>query len=223
MTSPYGPSGGNDPHQQWGQPQGYPGTPAGGMPEQPAGYGQYGQQPGQYGQQQYGAQPGYGDPAAQQGYGQYGQQPGYGDPSQQGAYGQQYPQQYGQQYPQQYGQYGQQYGGYPPPGQNKKSALPWIVSGGIAVVLGGVAVLGFVWPGWFNSKVFDSDAMAGEVQRILTETWGIGDVSGVSCPSDQPLEAGHSFQCEATIGGNAVSIDIQVKNEDGDYEVVQPS
>jgi uncharacterized protein DUF4333 len=75
MSSPYGPSGGNDPQQQWGQqPYGGPpsGTPSGGFPA-PGGYGQ--QQPpyGGYGQQQqpYG---GYGQQPTQQ-YG-YGQQPG---------------------------------------------------------------------------------------------------------------------------------------------------
>jgi hypothetical protein len=99
MTSPYGPPGGNDPQQQWGQqPYGggpTPGTPSGGMPaqggypQQPgqpqAPYGGYGQQPQQpqptqqYGQPQYGQQS-----PAQPPYGQqpYGATPGYGHPGQ---------------------------------------------------------------------------------------------------------------------------------------------
>src|SRR5690242_20174109 len=79
MTSPYGPPGGSDPQQQWGQqPQPYggtpqPGTPSGGFPAQgpPSGgfpASGYGQQP----QQPYG---GYGQQPQQQPYGGYGQQP----------------------------------------------------------------------------------------------------------------------------------------------------
>src|ERR671914_385655 len=62
MTSPYGPPGGNDPQQQWGQqPYGggpTPGTPSpsGGGPPQPYGQPAYGQPQQPYG---YGQQPGY--------------------------------------------------------------------------------------------------------------------------------------------------------------------
>ncbi|WBQ04619.1 RDD family protein [Kribbella sp. CA-293567] len=97
-------------------------------PTPPPGYGpqdsnqpgQYGQQPGQYGQPEQYGQPGqYGQPE-QPGYGQqpqYGQQPGYGQPpaqygQQAGQYGQPAQAQYGQQpgYPQAYGQQPYGYG-----------------------------------------------------------------------------------------------------------------
>src|SRR5262245_20090037 len=86
MTSPYGPGGGNDPQQQWGQQpqqpyggQPHPGTPSGGFPAQ-------GPQSGGFPAQGYGQQP-YGQPEQQQPYGGYGQQP-------YGGYGQQPTQQY---------------------------------------------------------------------------------------------------------------------------------
>lgn len=149
MTSPYGPSGGNDPQQpQWGQQPppggGYSGTPSGGFPAQnpygPPDPNQQNQQP-QWGQlppheqatQQY-PQGGY-DPNAQQqnpyaapqqgGYDptQQVQNP-YGTPPQGGQFGQQQPQNpYGT--PPQGGQYGQQQNPYGQPNPYGQQQNPY--------------------------------------------------------------------------------------------------
>ena len=216
MTSPYGPSGGNDP-QQWGQQPyggGYaPGTPSGGFAA-PGGYPQQGGAPG-YGQpdpsqQQY---PGYGQ--QQPGQPQY---PGYGQqPGQPGGYGQQPTQQYpvgG--YGQQPGQYGQQ------PPKKKSGAVLWIVVVAVVVVIAVVAVLGFVAPGFFKKKVFDNTAVQSGVQKILTENYKISGVSGVTCPADQDVKKDNTFTCTATINGKSQSVKITVKTDDGEYEVGQP-
>ena len=210
MTSPYGPPGGNDPQQQWGQqPYGggpTPGTPspAGGFPTPPPGQGGYGQQPG-YGQP---------DPS-QQPYGGYGQQPT-----------QQYP--YGQQQP--YGGYGQQpgYPGQSPygPPQKKGGAWIWVVVVIVVLAAGAFGVLGFVTPGFLTKKVFDEAALEGDngVQKILVENYNepAEDISKVDCPADEEVKQGNTFECKVTIRDEQQTVKITVVNDDGQYEVSTP-
>lgn len=219
MTSPYGPPGGNDPQQQWGQqPYGggpTPGTPSGGFPQQ----GGYPQQPGQPPQQP----PQYGQP--EQPYGGYGQQPGQQPPPQ---YGQQ-PQQYGQQ-----PQYGQPSGEYPNPYQQhpyqqqpkKKGGGAWIWITMVVVVLAAAAflVLGLVTPGFLNTKVFDQTALQGPdgVQKILTEDYKVEDIKSVTCPADQEVKQGNKFTCDVTVGDKKMTVQITVTNDDGEYQVALP-
>lgn len=245
MTSPYGPPGENNP-QQWGQqPYGSgsgQGTPSGGFPaqgQQPGQPGQFGQQPG-YGQPQPGQpqpgqpQPGYGQQPGQPG--QYGQQPGYGQQPPPGAYpgqpGQpgdtgQFAQQPG--FPGQAGPYGQpgfgeQPGyGQPPAGPKKKSPLPLILGGLAVLLVAAVAVLGFVWPGWFLKKVFDENAVQDGVKKILTEKYNVSKVESASCPSGQAVTQGSTFDCKVKIDGKDKTVTITVK--DGGralYEVSLP-
>jgi Domain of unknown function (DUF4333) len=203
MTSPYGPPGGNDPQQQWGQqPYGggpTPGTPSpsGGVPAQPG----------------YPQQPGYGQPdPSQQPYGGYGQQP----PTQQ-----QYP--YGQQQ-QPYG-YGQQPGYYGAP-PKKSSAWIWVVVVIVVLAAGTFGVLGFVTPGFLNKKVFDEAALEGDdgVRKILIENYNESaeDISNVDCPADQEVKQGATFDCKVTIRDEEQTVKITVVNEDGQYEVATP-
>ncbi|MEJ2854404.1 MULTISPECIES: DUF4333 domain-containing protein [unclassified Saccharothrix] len=227
MTSPYGPSGGNDPQQQWGQQPygggGYPGTPSGGFPAQQPGYGQpdpsqqqpqWGQQPSQ--QQQYTQQyPGGYDPTQQQPQNPYGQP----DPSQQ---------QWGQQ-PGQFGQYGQQnpygqpgYGQAPPPAK-KSSALLWVVVAVVVLAVGAVGVLGFVTPGWFKKKIFDNTAVQNGIVQILKDDYKISDVEGATCTGENPVEPNRTFTCKVKIGGKDKDVKITVKTADGEYEVGQPT
>lgn len=203
MSSPYGPPGGNGP-QQWGQQPGPgfgPGTPSGGFPAQ--GQGAYAP-----GGQQY---PGYGPTPGGQPFPGYGQPPG-GYPQQPG---------FGPQlgYPGGVGQFG----GTPPAGApRKRSALPWILVG-LVVVLGGlVAFLGFVTPGWFTTKVFDHAAVQNGVKQILTDEYGLEDVGEVSCPQNEKVEEGNTFECTATIKGEQKKVTITVKSKDGEYEVAKP-
>jgi hypothetical protein len=218
---PYDPS-----QQQWGgqQPQ---------QPQQPQ---QWGQQPGgysppqqpQWGQQPppYGQQPGGGYPqSGPQPQPQYGQQPG-------GAYPQSGPQaqpQYGQQPPAgQQGQYdyGQQFPGAAPEGEKpagkpKKGLLIGIVA--LVVVVAVVGVLGFVAPGFFKTQVFNNTQMQTDVQKLLTETYKIDGVTGVTCPAEQKVEDGAKFECTATIAGKPQQIPITVKGDGGNYEVSPPA
>ena len=200
MTSPYGPPGGNDPQQQWGQqPYGGPTpgapSPSGGVPMQP-GYGQ----------------PAYGQPdPSQQPYGGYGQQP----PAQQYPYGQQQPYGYGQQpgYP------------YGPP-QKRGGAWIWVVVVVVVLAAGAFGVLGFVTPGFLTKKVFDEAALEGDsgVKKILVENYNEKkeDISKVDCPADQEVKQGNTFECKVTIGDEEQTVKITVVNNDGQYEVSTP-
>jgi len=233
MSSPYGPPGGNDPQQQWGQqPYGggpAPGTPSGGVPEQNP----YGQQPYQDPSQQQ--QP-YQDPSQQ--YGGYGQQPqptqqypagGYQDPSQQQPYqdpSQQYGG-YGQPPPQQqYGQYpGQQQFGQEP--KKKSGAWIWIVVVIVVLAAGAVGVTGFVTPGFFNKKVFDESALEGDdgVKKILVNDYQMDSVEKVDCPANQEVKKDTSFSCKVTVGGEdskTVDVKVTVTSDAGEYQVAMP-
>ncbi|HEX4702196.1 MAG TPA: DUF4333 domain-containing protein [Pseudonocardiaceae bacterium] len=234
MTSPYGPPGGNDP-QGWGQQPTYgggqypnPSSPPGGFPGQPG----YGQQPAGPNPGGYPQQPGYGQPPQPQpGYGQQPQpQPGYGQQPMPG-YGQPPPEQQGQ-YPQPYGQPTQQFqGGYGTPQQQsqypsaapprRRTGLIWTVVVLVVVLAAAAAVLGFVWPGWFNSKVLDTTSVQDGVKRILQDDYKIS-VTSVSCPSDPAVKVGNQFTCTVTVNGQQKSVQVTVKTADGQYEVAQP-
>ncbi|MFD1150967.1 DUF4333 domain-containing protein [Saccharothrix hoggarensis] len=229
MTSPYGPSGGNDPQPQWGQQQqpyggGYPGTPSGGFPaQQPNPYGQpdpsqqqWGQQPQQPYTQQYPA--GYdpnnpqSNPYGQPQQGQYGQPGQFGQPDQFGQQGQ-----YGQ--PGQFGQPGQ-YGQQPP---KKSSAVLWVVVGIVVLAVAAVGILGFVAPGWFTKKEFDQAAVQTGVVGILKDVYKIQDVEGATCPAGQEVKPNTTFECTVKVGGKDKTVKVTVKTEDGEYEVGQPA
>ncbi len=205
MTSPYGPAGGNDPQQPWGQqpqqpqqPYGSPGTPSGGFPAQGGGYGQqpYGQPPYQgYGQQQ---------PSQQQPYGGYGQQ----QPT--------------QQYP------GYQPGGYgpPPPVEKKKSgALIWIITAVVVLAVAVFLVLGLVTPGFLNKKVLDENALEGDngVKKILIDSYHRTPTK-VDCPANQEVKTGNTFTCQVTFNEDPKNqeVDIKILDDKGTYEVGTP-
>jgi hypothetical protein len=216
MTSPYGPGGGHDPQQQWGQQpqqpyggQPQPGTPSGGFPAQ-------GPPSGGFPAQGYGQQP-YGQPE-QQPYGGYGQQP-------YGGYGQQPTQQ------QPYAPYGQQPGGYPgaPPAKNKGNAWIWIVIAVVVLAAGAVGILGFVTPGFFNKKVFDQTALEGDngVKKVLISSYGVtkDQIQSVTCPANEEVKQGNKFSCTVKLGGDSpkeLVVDITVRNDSGEYEVGNP-
>lgn len=231
MSSPYGPSGGNDPQQPWGQPQqpqqpyggGFPpGTPSGGFPAQNP-YGPPQPQPGQQPQQPY---PGF-DPSQQQTqqYGVPGQQPQsnpYGTPAQD-PYGQQ-TQQYGMPGQQQPNPYGQQPGYGPPvPPKKKSSAAIWVAAVVVVLLVGGVLFAGFVSPAFFKKKIFDNTAVQTGIVQILKDEYKISDVGAATCSGENEVKPNTSFECKVQVGGKDKKVKIVVKTEDGEYEVGQPT
>jgi hypothetical protein len=214
------PDGGDDP-QQWGQQPQYGQQPGGAYPPSGPQQQPYGQPP-QYPQQpHYPQQPQ--DPQQPQ-WGQqpptYGQQPGY--PLQQPPDGA-YPPSWPQQQPM-YGQPGQFNYGQPPGAPTEKKSQKGLRTGiGAAlVVIAAVAVLGFVTPGFFLTKVFDNQAMQTDVSKILTQNYQIPGVGNVSCPAQQAVTDGNAFDCTVTVAGTPKRVPIKVLGADGRYEVGAP-
>lgn len=202
-TQKWGDQGG---HQQWGQPQAQWGGQQPSQPQPQWG----GQQPSQPQQPQW-------QPQSQQQQ-QWGQQPhqewGQSQPQQSQEWGQ--PQaQWGQQPQQQWGaQAGTSQGG------SKKTGL--IV--GLAVlalaVVGGVVALILMLTA---KDELDQNALQSGVQKVLSESYGIEDISDVTCPSGQQVQVDATFTCELKVGGEAKTVNIKITKNDGTYEVGRPS
>lgn len=217
------PPQGPPPQQGWGQqpPQQYsPQQPPANYPQQqPGGYGQptqYGQQPGQFGPPpgQYGQQPGgqqFGPPQGQQN--EYGQPNQYGQPGQPGQSGQ-------------YGQpgytVGDQFSAMTPPKSRKNLPL-FIGAGVVALVAVVLAVTAFLAPGFAVTKVLSQDAAQQGVKTVLETDYQAKDVQNVKCPKDKEIKKGDSFTCTATVAGANQQVKITFLDDDGKYEVGQPT
>jgi len=221
------PAYGQPPYGQppYGQPS-Y-GRPSYGRPS----YGQpsYGQP--SYGQPAYGQptsqspgyeQPGYQQPGYQQpGYQQPGyQQPGYQQPAYGGpAYGQTayQPPAYDQAaYSQPSPEYTPATGyGSPPPTSAKRKPRKglWALLIVVIILAAAVGVLFAVKPSPLFKKVLDSTAVEETIENQSKN--GLGDYSNVSCPSNEKVKAGTTFECTAS--GNK-RISVTIKNSKGDYE-----
>lgn len=175
----------------------------------------------QYGQQQYGGPPPGPQPTQQWAGGP--QQQGWGPPGQQG-WNQQATQQWTGQQPgaqQQWG--GPSYPALPEPSpaRSGRSKLPLILGGVGVLVVAAILVLGFVWPGFFLTRVFDAAAVQAGVQRVLTDDFD-RQVTAVTCARDIRVITGSSFTCDATIDGATVKVPIKVTSDAGAYEVGPP-
>jgi hypothetical protein len=114
------------------------------------------------------------------------------------------------------------HGDQPPgPAPRRRTALPLVlvVVALLAVV---VAVLGFVAPGFFVTKVLDTAAVQAGVARVLSQDYGLADVGPVSCPDGVAVVPGAGFTCRATIAGEEVPVPVRITDGDGGYEVGRP-
>ncbi|WP_236793016.1 DUF4333 domain-containing protein [Amycolatopsis sp. GM8] len=71
-------------------------------------------------------------------------------------------------------------------------------------------------------RVFDPAALESGVRQVLTESYGIADVTQVRCPSGQTVQVGVSFDCAVTLRGEQKAVTLTVRNVDGTYEVSGP-
>ncbi|MDQ0381745.1 DUF4333 domain-containing protein [Amycolatopsis thermophila] len=201
MSTPYG---GNDPQQWSGQPQ--------------QGQPQYGQQPGY--PPQHGQQPQYAQPP------QHGQPPGYAQPQ----YGQPYPGQApsphpgAQQYPGQQQFPGQGtpagYGQQPPKKNSAKGLLTGV--GALVVVVAAFCVTAFLAPGFLKTTVLSQTAVQDGVKQVLTGNYQLTNVGSVSCPADQEVVAGRTFDCATTVDGKGKTVTVTIKDDAANYEVAYP-
>lgn len=101
--------------------------------------------------------------------------------------------------------------------------MPLILGIVVVVLLAAGAVLGFVYPGFFNSKTFDTAAVQAGVTKILTDSYGLKGVTGVTCDSNVKVVKGGTFACKATIDGQQQNIAVRITSDEGGYEVARPS
>lgn len=77
------------------------------------------------------------------------------------------------------------------------------------------------------AKVFDQEQLQQGVGNVLTARppsgYGLTGVTNVSCPELQPIAAGTSFKCSLNIDGQATTVTVVIKNDQGLYEVNPPS
>jgi hypothetical protein len=72
------------------------------------------------------------------------------------------------------------------------------------------------------SRVFDTTALENGVRQVLTQAYGLPDVTGVRCPSGQVVQVGISFDCAVTVAGQPKTVTLTVQTPDGTYQVSVP-
>ena len=74
-----------------------------------------------------------------------------------------------------------------------------------------------------GGAVFDSNALQTGVTKILTEDYGLANVSGVNCAQNIKVTQGATFTCSANVDGKPVTVPVRVTSSAGDYEVGRPT
>jgi hypothetical protein len=82
-------------------------------------------------------------------------------------------------------------------------------------------------PGLGTKRVFDEVLVARGVDDILTSAppsgYGLTGVREVTCPPDQPVEAGSSFECTLKVKGKDTTVTVLVQDDGGLYQVNPPN
>jgi hypothetical protein len=109
-----------------------------------------------------------------------------------------------------------------PPSSGKK--LPLIIGAAVvAVIVVVLAITAFLVPGFAVTKVLSQDAAQEGVKTVLENDYGAEDVQNVQCPKDKEIKKGDSFTCTATVSGANQQVKITFLDDDGKYEVGQPT
>ncbi|PWR11037.1 hypothetical protein DKT68_07110 [Micromonospora acroterricola] len=95
------------------------------------------------------------------------------------------------------------------------------VAGPVVALVALVAVLGLVWPGFLNRKVFDTAALQQGVLTVLRDDYQL-DANNVACPTGQSVTVDNRFSCSAQVAGVSKTISVTVKSSDGRFEVGRP-
>ena len=76
-------------------------------------------------------------------------------------------------------------------------------------------------PGTTPHKVLDQSALEDRVGTILHDHYKL-EYQALSCPGDQPVRVGSSFDCSVEVGGNPQEVTVTVTSSDGKYDVSLP-
>lgn len=125
------------------------------------------------------------------------------------------------------GSFSSEYGGFgafddDSPAKRGKSRKPWIISAIVVVVLAAAGGAAAWFSGMFTDEVLDQESLHEGVATVLQDSYGEHDVSNVSCPADQKIAAGHTFNCTVDIAGESKTVKIRILNNEPEYEVGAP-
>ncbi|MGO4205177.1 DUF4333 domain-containing protein [Rhodococcus sp. TAF43] len=85
---------------------------------------------------------------------------------------------------------------------------------------------GPVWPiaptGPLEVLTLDKVAAERGIEQILTESYGVRDVSAVQCPGKQEVADGSRFECTIVAGGTNQKVTVTFTDDEGTYEVSRP-
>jgi hypothetical protein len=126
---------------------------------------------------------------------------------------------------------GQPYGGPPqpaplygevPPAPSdvaKRSRAPLFIVLGLLVVVLGVAAVYF----FGGRSTLDQQAAETGVAQVLTQSYGLENVTDVTCPSGRRVKKNDSFTCTVTFEGEIRDVTITFVDDKGTYEVGRPN
>lgn len=72
------------------------------------------------------------------------------------------------------------------------------------------------------APLFAEGALDSGVREVLTDDFELTDVAAVECPDEISAQAGERFECTFTSGGEALSVPVEVLNDQGQYRVGGP-
>lgn len=101
--------------------------------------------------------------------------------------------------------------------------LRWLVPLVALALTASMAVLGFVNPGLFVTRVFDAEALQDGVRLVLERDFHLAQVTELVCPLDQPVEPHTVFVCAVRISGAPSTVPLVVQDQAGHYAVGRPS
>ncbi|EHR59462.1 DUF4333 domain-containing protein [Saccharomonospora cyanea] len=124
------------------------------------------------------------------------------------------------------GSFASEYGGFGAfdgnsPAKRARSRKPWIIGATALVLLAGGGAAAW-FSGVFSGDVLDQASLHEGVTTVLRESYGEHDVSNVSCPEDQQITTGHTFDCTVDVAGRQRTVSIRILNDKPQYEVGAP-
>jgi hypothetical protein len=125
-----------------------------------------------------------------------------------------------------FGQSSTTYGGFgafgdATPPKRRRWKKPWLIAAAVVVVLGGGGAGAWLL-GAFHGDVLDQNSVQNGVQQVLRGDFGEGDVRNVSCPKNEPVKTGTTFECSAVVAGQPKKVTVRVLNEQPQFEVGAP-
>jgi hypothetical protein len=110
---------------------------------------------------------------------------------------------------------------YQPRGRGRTARLLLAATPAL-VILGTAAFVGFVRPGYLRAPLLDQATVQSGVQSVLTDNYGLPNVTSVSCPEGQRIKPGLGFDCVAKLGTAPATVHVIIQDAAGTYLVNRP-